>query len=162
MGKMQSPVPPEHLRAIGQVTVNFSILAGTISSFVWGMISTDQMLGQTITAELSFRNLVGLLSSMYKYRINDEERIAELEGLLNRALYAEEQRNIITHSFWTVGDKAETITRVKTTAKKARGLLHQFEQMTVEDLDRIADLAGDVAAEIQQFRFHHYNSESKG
>ena len=117
MGKMQTPVPPEHLRAIGQVTVNFAMLESAISSFVWGMINTDQMLGQMITAELSFRNLVGLLSSIYKHRINDEERITELERLLNRALYAEEQRNIIAHSSWGVGDKAETITRFKTDRK---------------------------------------------
>jgi hypothetical protein len=138
------------------------MLESAISSFVWGMINTDQMLGQMITAELSFRNLVGLLSSIYKHRINDEERITELERLLNRALYAEEQRNIIAHSSWGVGDKAETITRFKTTAKKARGLIHQFEQMTVEDLDKIADLVGDVAVEIQLFMFNYYDSESKG
>jgi hypothetical protein len=152
MGKMQAPVPPEHLRAIGQVTVNFAILESVISFFIGRMISTDQMLG----------NLVGLLSSIYKYKVNDKGRVAELERLLNRALYAEEQRNIVTHSSWAVGDKAETITRFKATAKKVKGLTHQFEQMTVEDLDRIADLAGDVAAEIQLFMFNLHDSKSKG
>jgi len=161
MGKMQAPVPPEHLRAIGQITVNFALLDETISFFIWQIISTDQRLGQIITAELSFRNLVGLLSSIYKHRINDEGRIAELELILNQGLYAEEQRNKVTHSVWAAGDRPETITRFKSTAKKSKGLSHQFEQMTVEDLDKIADLAADVAGEIQAFMISSLYSESK-
>lgn len=161
MGRMQAPVPAEHLRAIGQITVNFALLESTICFFVWGIISADQMLGQIITAELSFRNLIALLSSLYKYRINDEGRLAELQKVLNRALYVEERRNIITHSVWAAGATPETITRFKTTAKKSKGLTHQFEQMTVQDLEKIADLAAEVATDIQTFLFDNYELEEK-
>jgi hypothetical protein len=153
MGKIQTPVSNEHLRAIGQITVNFANLEGAISFFVWELISNDQRFGQIITAELSFRNLVGLLSSIYKYRANNQGQIIKLEELLNRALHVEEQRNLIIHSQWAAGSKPETITRLKTTAKKSKGLTHQFEQLKIEDLDKIADIISDVDVEIQLFMF---------
>jgi hypothetical protein len=122
-----------------------------ISIFVWQLISNDQRLGQIITAELSFRNLVGILSSIFKYRNNNQELIEELNKLLDQAIQAEEQRNLIIHSNWAVGSSQDTISRYKTTAKKSKGYSFQFEQISGEDLDKISQKICDVAVEIQLF-----------
>jgi hypothetical protein len=158
MAKLQAPVPAEHLRMIGQITVNFALLENAISFFVWTWISNEQRVGQIITAELSFRNLVGLLSSIFRHRMGDSEKVEELEALLTRALQVEEKRNIITHSVWGAGNTRETITRVKTTAKKAKGLRHQFEQMSVADLNEIAEQVAVLAHEIQMFMIGQMDS----
>jgi hypothetical protein len=93
-----------------------------ISIFVWQLISNDQRLGQIITAELSFRNLVGILSSIFKYRNNNQELIEELNKLLDRAIQAEEQRNLIIHSNWAVGSSQDTISRYKTRPKNQKDI----------------------------------------
>jgi hypothetical protein len=149
MGKLIAPVPEEHLKAIGQITVNFALLENTISSFVGMLISSDQRVGQIITAELSFRNLVGLLSSLYKHFVNESEKIEELDALLTTALTIEEKRNIVTHSLWGAGYTHETITRIKMTAKKAKGLRHQYEQMSAEDLSKIAERIAELSHDVQ-------------
>src|SRR5262245_36239203 len=97
---LKAPVPPEHLRAIGLVTVNFALLESALSSLVWELIGADQRLGQTITAEVSFRNLVALPSSLSRFRNFTGERLETCEALLNRSLEAEGHRNAVAHSLW--------------------------------------------------------------
>jgi hypothetical protein len=95
--------------------------------------------------------LWSLASSLYRRYdiVGDESR--SFEAILNRAVQAEERRNRITHSLWGAGKQPETITRIKTTAKKAVGLKHQFEQMSATDLNAEADFIAVVADEIQRF-----------
>lgn len=158
MAKLQAPVPAEHLQAIGQITVNFALLESEISFFVWTWVSKDQRLGQIITAELSFRNLVSLLSSIFRHTVSEADKITELEELLGKALMVEEKRNVITHSVWAAGNTPETITRIKTTAKKSKGLRHQFEQMSVDDLNKIAEQIAELAQEIRMFLLRQLES----
>src|SRR2546426_6141727 len=140
---LKAPVPSEHLRAIGQVTVNFALLESALSTFVWELISAEQRLGQTITAELSFRNLVALASSLSRFRNLTGETLERCEALLNRALEAEGHRNAVAHSLWAAGHTPASVTRIKVTAKKSKGLNHQFVQMTVDDLQKVADLIAE-------------------
>lgn len=61
-----------------------------------------------------------------------------------------EQRNVICYSIWGAGDTPNSITRIKSIAKVAKGLRRQFQQTTVEDLDsiiqEIQDLIDDISA----------------
>jgi hypothetical protein len=150
MWHTDAPVAPEHAQAIGRVTVNFALLEHIVSSFIWGFLG-DQLKGEIVTAELSFRSQVALLSSLHKHCVNDPQKNAELEELLKRALSLEEKRNIIVHSYWGTGSKDDTITRLKTTAKISKGLQHQLEEVSVGDLDRIADEIGVLSFDVQSF-----------
>ena len=149
--RVEAPPTPDHLRAIGQITANFAMLELTVRFSVWSLIGLDQRLGQLITADLSFRKLLDLLSNLYRYRVDDPQVIEELDGLIAEAAQAEEKRNLITHSFWAAGDTHETTTRVKMTVKRYRGLKQQSQQMSVQDLDDIADFIAESANHIAQF-----------
>jgi len=133
-----NPVPARHRQEIGSITVNFALLEHMIEFSIWELITKDQFVGQIITAELSFRNRIALLSSLVRHLKEDSETISELETLLSRALQAEEKRNLITHSDWAAGKTRGTITRFKRTAKISKGLRHQSEETTIADLKRIA------------------------
>ena len=152
-----------HLQEIGKITVNFAFLEDVISFFVWTWISKDQTVGQIITAELSFRNLIALLSSIFRHRTEDSEKVKMLDALLKRALQLEEKRNIITHSVWAGGKTpdTDTITRVKRSAKIYKGLRHQFEQIGVADLNKIAKEIAVLAEEIQTFMIDQMEANSK-
>lgn len=156
MGKLKAPVGDEHLRAIGQITVNFTLLRSSISAFISLLIGNDlsfeqQRVGQIITAQLGFQTLANLLSSLFRHRTTNPEAIAGLDGLLARAAAARDKRNQVTHSLWGAGPTDETVTRFKMTAKQRKGFKFMSEQMSVEDLDKIADDIAGVAGDIQQF-----------
>lgn len=83
---IQVPIPQPHLESIGKITANFAVLETPIAFFAWSLVSpADQRLGQIITAELSFRSLVALLSSVFKYKVTDLTALAEFQKLLNES-----------------------------------------------------------------------------
>lgn len=149
--RITTPVPAEHLQAIGQITVNFALLEGEISSFIGVWLSNEEWLGHAVTSELPFRKLAGLLSSIYREMAEKPEQIETLDDLLKRAFIVEEKRNIITHSLWRRGNTPQTIIRIKRTAKVSKGLRHQKEELSVDDLNRIAEEIAEVAHDIEMF-----------
>lgn len=153
MAKLQAAVPVQHLEAIGRITVNFALLESTVGFFAWMLLGTDQRLGQAVTAEASFRNQVALVSSLFRIRSADKSLVEGLDVVLKSALAAEERRNAITHSVWAAGAGGRTITRIKTTAKVAKGLKHQSEQMTADDLSTIAEQIAEAAGNVQEYMF---------
>jgi hypothetical protein len=137
--KRAQPTPPEYLQRIGKITASFALLEQILAFFVWSLISKDSVIGQIVTAELSFKTLLSLLSSLYRHATKSDSKIKELDNLLKRALQVEEKRNVISHSIWGTGQTPNSITRINTTAKISKGLRRQFEQTTVKDLDLMID-----------------------
>lgn len=131
---IQHPVPDIHLKHIGDMTVSFALLESTIQSLVGSLIYEHQRIGQIITAELSFKNIRALLISLYLERHGEDGDFVELRELMKSASQLEEKRNQITHSVWAAGDSAETITRIKTTAKERHGIRFHFESVKAQDL----------------------------
>lgn len=162
MDKLEAAAHDERLKAIGQITLNFSMLQWSISYFIWLLIGNNevsveqQTLGETITAQLSFQRLLDLLSSLFRHRTTNPEVIEELDALLTRASQARDKRNLVIHSYWVAASSVETIIRCKTTAKQRQGLKHQSEQMGAEDLNDIADFIEEVAYDIQRFAIRMY------
>jgi hypothetical protein len=143
----------EHLEAIGLITVNFAMLEREIQAGIEFLLGTDQLKAKIVTAELSFKNLLALFASLFRGLTATKEKISNLDVILKRLNIVEEKRNIIIHSLWAVGDSDATITRIKTTSKQKNGLKHQFEQVTVEMLNEIAEEIAQLAVEFQQFYF---------
>ncbi len=151
--RVHAAVGPDHLRAIGHVAANFALLEHTVESFSWQLIDPrDEMLGQLITAELSFRSRVTLLSALVHYRLQGASPVAELKQLLGEATTVEQERNKIVHSLWAFGpaDSPETITRFKTTAKRSEGLRHHFVQTRIVDIESVADQIDEVALRLRR------------
>ena len=146
MKKTNLPIGVESLVAIGAITASFAYLDSQLAFAIWLLVGSDQRLGQIITAELSFSQKVGLLSSVYRYR-NDNRTTAEFEKLLKNLGKAEKDRNKVTHSVWARGGR-QGVTRIKTTAKRKSGLKFVFEKMSLEDLGEIAEFIGEVANEV--------------
>jgi len=151
MEKVGIPLSDEHLRCIGKVSANFALLEEMVAFCIWSLIGNEQRLGQIITVELSFRQKVALFSSLYRYRVNSSEEPAELKQLLDRATQAEEKRNAIIHALWGTGGAKETVTRFKATAKRASGLKFVSQEMSVQDLDGVADFIAEVVSDVLKF-----------
>ena len=118
-----------------------------MSEQIGRLVSDDVRLGTIITAELSFRNRIGLLCSLYLYRRELAERPESLKGLLSKLHQAEESRNTVFHSYWVKSPECGKLTRYKYTAKSRKGFVHHSEDITPDHIEAIAAEIWSVADE---------------
>lgn len=145
-------LPDEILIALGRITVNFAQVEDVIAFYTGALVApADAPVGDTITANTSFRNLVSLLSSLHRYRVDDEAQQEKLDELLRRALTLEGQRNTVTHSTWSPTPDPTQVMRWKNTAAKGKGLRRQAQRMSVAELNTIADELEQLYADITRF-----------
>ena len=131
-------VSDDFLRSLGRVTAYFSVLEDSIAFFLWSVLGRDQRLGQILTAELSFRALAALTTNVFRHRTDDPSLIGELDAIINRALAIEERRNVAIHSRYAGGRTLTTQLRMKTTAKKSKGIGQVFDDISITDLEALA------------------------
>lgn len=141
------------LKALGRISANFQALEMYIAAFTWSLISSDQNVGQIVTSQISFSRLCDLLSSLFRHKVKSPDLIEELDGILQRASEAEQQRNTIIHSAWLTDeeDTDKSPSRFKITSKRKKGFDIQVEDTDADKLNEIADLLRDVAKEIIPF-----------
>ena len=138
---------------IGELTVNFALLEGTVAHGIWLLLhpgnAGEQRTGQIVTAELSFRRLVEMLSCLYLHRHPDGDQEG-LKQLRAKLFHLEEKRNTIIHSYWGQDFDSGQTTRLKTTAK-AKGIVYQSEIVTRTDIEEIANAITELAVELENF-----------
>ena len=141
---MNESALPENLhRELGRVTAEFAALEDELHYVIWTLLSWDQTLGQLVTAELSFKQLVALASSLFGYRSRNREDVNALESVLTRVAAVEARRNTLVHSRWLDANGPTAAIRWKRTARRKQGLRHQFEETPIADIQALAD---DIAA----------------
>ncbi len=126
--------------ALGCVTVSFSMLETYVAVLIWGLISPeDSLVGQMVTAQLSFRKSLDLLDAVFRYKIGDAVKVAKIEGLLKEAQAAEDARNRIVHSMWMFSQPCTDLRRVKLATKRGKGLSEQDEEGTPANIMAVAE-----------------------
>jgi len=148
---LQHPVPDEHLKRIGDITVSFAMLESVLQSLAHSLLGAEQRLGQIVTAELSFKALRALTISLYMQRNGEDAHLQSFRELIKRATDVEVKRNQIVHSLWGAGSDATSITRIKTTAKERQGIRFHFENVTAEQLATFTGEIKALAQDLQQF-----------
>jgi hypothetical protein len=148
---LQHPVPNDHLKHIGDITVSFAALESVLQGFAQSLLGASGRLGQIVTAELSFKRLRALTASLYLERQGEDEDYDAFRELLRRAADVEQVRNQITHSTWAAGDDSTSITRIKTTAKERHGIRFHFENVTSDQLAEFALSIRVLAEDILRF-----------
>ncbi len=148
---LKHPVPDEHLKHIGDITVSFALLENCIQTLAQSLLGAGQRLGQVVTAELSFKALRAMTVSLYLRQNGEDEHLVAFRELIRRAADAEEKRNQITHSLWAAGAEADSITRIKTTAKERHGIRFHFENVTSRQLAEFAREIKVLANDVQSF-----------
>jgi hypothetical protein len=160
MARWDSGIDDGHLKAIGEIVVNFSVLEMELSEWVNSLMLAEGSIGEIVTAEMSYRSKIALASSLCRYRFKDSERLDKVDKLLRRLKLAGEQRNNVVHAYWSSGADESKVKRSKKTAKLRQGLRFHVQEMSLEELGEIADLIGNVANEVLMFEVHMYDGES--
>ena len=143
----------ESLIEIGRITVHFALLERALLDLTHRLLGLPERRARAITSELSFRNLQHLTSSLLKER--RPARSNEFDEILRRVSVCEEKRNVISHSLWGSGgfksDGTQIIIRTKYTAKQKRGLKFVRQELTGEQLYKIAREISIVAYDVEVF-----------
>jgi len=143
---------PNYVEALGQININFTDVEADLSSMIWSLIGEDKKIGQIVTAQFfSFHQLLAALSSLFRYRFNDENLIEEMEKLLSAAQEICEERNRYVHSVWFAAHP-NTLRRVKVRAKRKEGLRIQSQDMDAEELSQFGQKIFRFIFTIEDFR----------
>lgn len=133
---------------IGICIANFQMIEEVLSSSIAKMINRNKTIGMIVTSELSFRAKVSVFRALLIYRNNNEKLSEDLEDLIRRIYWAEQERNKLVHSIWDAcRKKPETIIRKKISCRK-KGLSIDWEHFTPEDLEELSGLYEGIATDI--------------
>ncbi len=152
--KLHITLTKEHLIAIGKITTEFAFIDLMLNVKIWNLISSKQQMGEMITADLSFAQKRDLFRALYLHKHKpDSKKLSNLDKLVKRIEQAGKERNKITHSIWISGEnqKPFTISRIKSTVKRKSGFERKIEDMSAEDLEKIADSFNELANDILYF-----------
>ena len=117
-------------RAMGELCMKFSGLEITVPCAIGYFVSRDVAAGQIIAAEAGFKAKVALFSSFFLLHTSDPTAAARLKEFRRHADKAESRRNGLIHSFYWPGGSPGAVRRIKMTAKPAKGLKMEFEEIT--------------------------------
>lgn len=138
--------------------VNFQALEMDIAWLVWILNDRDTTLGQIVTSQLSFKKLLAVASSIFRYRVADDLLVKRLGELLNSAGHVEDKRNTLIHSIWFVDD-AGTTSRIKATVRQKHGFKIQNETDNAKRLNEFADEVLHVSGEFLRFYAELYGNK---
>jgi len=144
-------LPNQALIEIGKIVVAFAHIEEILADFIGRIVTVGGRrfeVGAIVTAELSFRQRVAMLSSLLHFALPvGHECLLDLDEL-RRILYsAEKQRNNVVHSVWGRPKDAEDsgpIVRMKRTAKERGGLRVQWVEMSVSELKAVTAVVGEA------------------
>lgn len=159
--KFNVSVPDSHLQAIGQLTANFELLKDTLEYFIWNVIGDDMQLGQIITAHLSMRQICDTAYSVLAHRTADGQLLDSFHDLLKQVSGIGDRRNTIVHALWASGATGDVITRLKSRAKAGRGFEFSADEVSLGDIQRVADDIARLISEVIQFLIR-FDTAAKG
>lgn len=144
--------PEEFDAALGKVVESFSFLEQSLCNLIALFLGVRNDLGEIVTAELSFKGLINMVSSLFKYKndrgdfvVEGEDCAARFKELMSLCFVAEQRRNEIIHSSYV-----SRRFRVKKTAKAKSGLKTTVEPIDSSKLLDISDFIGTVGMHVQE------------
>ena len=168
---MKINISDEVFVEIGKITVIFAYIEESLAEIIGRIVTVGgrvRELGVIITAELSFKQRVSTLDSILLLALGRESPcVAEFERIKPLLSRAEEERNKIVHSVWMKQSDEpcpHAVVRIKSTAKRNRGLRVDCVPLGLKDLRSIADSIGKTYGELCVFeaQFHENNEKAKG
>jgi hypothetical protein len=132
--------------ALGRFVVSFSSLEFTLAHAVGILIGSEETVGQTVAATMSFQMLLDTYCSLLLLRADQAEATEQRLDALRTALAVEEQyRNTVVHSFWQPdlpieedGDSSRLIgshLRLKMSSRGGKGMRVAFEFVDPATID---------------------------
>lgn len=104
------PKTKEYLAKIGEIVVLLNSLESVVEFIIWKSITRDQVIGRTLTRDLTYISKVRLLKTLLMQKLGENE-LDSIMPVLNRVTKSAHIRNDVVHSQWFIqyGNKKENI-----------------------------------------------------
>ena len=107
-----------------------------------GLLVGSEEVGAIVTARLPFNQRLDLVGGLAAWKFKDDSEIRkEVLALLKKAREVQQERNRYIHSSWAIDadSKDPTYVRMKQNVKRQSGLETQFEMLTPDELNKVAE-----------------------
>ena len=126
---------------LGKLVMEFAKIETNMGCAIGFLIPTEIDLAHAISAELSFKAKLALLSTLFLAKNKSKSALSQFEDWRKLAAQVEEKRNELVHSFYWPGFKDFNtdphFVRHKVTAKIKKGLTFRFVENRPKDLDEV-------------------------
>jgi hypothetical protein len=137
-GKSPSNVSDDHLRAIGAVMVNWTVIEFVMEAMILGLYEINPDRGLVLTSNLSFQNKLTILRVLaLRGAIKDATEAQFCVDLLKRIEDAHVERNKVAHGLWT-GSKVQGVARRMAIRVRGRRLTTIDEKVSLSELEGVA------------------------
>lgn len=132
---------------IGRIVLHFSWLEFTVRMGIRSLTNLNQKDWEVLTAPLSFRQALDVLSSLYKLQHPKGTLLeAKLETLRKRAEAAEDARNEVVHSMWIPSKESGDLRQLRITARGKTGLRENVvEGRDISDVETLHSIAQELS-----------------
>jgi hypothetical protein len=145
--------------AIGEVVNGFEQLDDQVSTAISFLLRRGEQVGRIVTAGLSFRTKVNLLSTLFVHERPQSTYILELQELTTAFLQVEQRRNQFIHSTWRPTLEDTGMTRTKHTARGKHGLRTDAEILAPDQVDALWQHCAYLDWSLDQLMFAEFASE---
>jgi hypothetical protein len=136
------------LARLGECLAYFQRIEEALSLAIAALMGSSRKIGEIVTSEMSFRAKIAVYSALCHHALRAEKLPEDLQQLVGRLHWAEQERNTIVHSLWDISEKyPETMQREKTSSKRGR-IAKTEEHLTPEDLEDLRDLFDGIVADL--------------
>ncbi|RHW74737.1 hypothetical protein [Colwellia sp. RSH04] len=136
---ISSAISPKFLQLFASIIMQQTINEYELQMCIAMLLKLDYEKVQILTAELSYRQLIALLSSsMLKLSDSESENFKEFKYALKKVDEFEQLRNNLAHSIWMhspEGIAKPGAKRMKTTSKRKAGLKLIEEEFSEEHIE---------------------------
>nr|NQU94406.1 hypothetical protein [Bacteroidota bacterium] len=134
----------------------FQHIENTLSICISAFSGMDEELGEIVTSEMSFRAKVAILSALATYKSKTNELHEDIQELIKRVRWAEQERNRLVHSMWDLAeDKPGSILREKASIRKSKHKVVQ-ENFVPENLEELRNLFEGINTDLIYLFSEHF------
>ncbi len=142
----------DHQRAIGLAIARHSFLDSMVQLAIWRFLAASEEMGRAVTSNLTAANKLHLLRSLANERMAlDSPQKVQLDTIMADIVTANDDRNLIAHVDFAIGDYARAKTVHKHTARgKVKAVPHVLPLETIRTkADKIGQTATDLLSFLQ-------------
>jgi hypothetical protein len=132
-------------RALGKLTIRFSLLHISLESFAWDAWGLATRTAHVLTRDLSTQHLVEKLRSSEEWLLYTQKDREDFRGILNRIESVASRRNELVRSLWLID--AGTPVRSFNRKKQAGGNV-----ASVDEINRLSRTITEILADLLAFR----------
>jgi hypothetical protein len=146
----------DSLKHLGECVVQFQRIEDCLSICIGRFIGRNRLVGDIVTAEMSYRAKVSVFSALFQQKLNTASLPSDVTELVGRLHWAEEQRNTLVHSLWDATEANPNSVRREKKAIRKKMFSISAEHHTPEELEDLNRVFEGIITDIIFLTGEHF------